>query len=392
MTFIHFLTGKSSGILSGISSGILFGILSGIFSSICSGISSGILSGKSSGTLSGISSGILFGISSGLKLGLAMTTMTPTRPSQRRRLTSPLHEMDGTDEEEEIPETPVESELHLRWHQHPWHKLYGMKWEMEWTRWNNKWLSWAWAWRHVWTVSSIPWRTMSSKLRSWNTWSRPTLAPPGPTPMLNNWRSMIMSSQLWNCNLMPWNTEWLTEPRCSEDFGTWRSPGIGLFAWSNAMAHSKVARDEWANACGNLHEGRCVWWVAFCQISEHIWTWHGGGFVQECQHTSWWPSGLGNRGPSCASSCSQIVPARTPLAAWAVRLCEKGDVCGWHIWAVGHRWQGCCEGGGCEQGHSSNMGWWLGRMARTAGQPGDSRPLLQEQGHRGKTRERRWEE
>ncbi|CAL1128732.1 unnamed protein product [Cladocopium goreaui] len=40
-----------------------------------------------------------------------MTTMTPTRPSQRRRLTSPLHEMDGTDEEEEIPETPVESEL-----------------------------------------------------------------------------------------------------------------------------------------------------------------------------------------------------------------------------------------------------------------------------------------
>ena len=139
MTFIHFLTGKSSGILSGISSGILFGILSGIFSSICSGISSGILSDKSSGTLSGISSGILSdisscilsrilsgissgiysdissgilsGISSGLKLGLAMTTMTPTRPSQRRRLTSPLHEMDGTDEEEEIPETPVESEL-----------------------------------------------------------------------------------------------------------------------------------------------------------------------------------------------------------------------------------------------------------------------------------------
>ena len=47
----------------------------------------------------------------GLKLGFAMTTMTPTRPSQRRRLTSPLHEMDGTDEEEEIPETPVESEL-----------------------------------------------------------------------------------------------------------------------------------------------------------------------------------------------------------------------------------------------------------------------------------------
>ena len=51
MTFIHFLTGKSSGILSDISSGILSGI--------CSGISSGILSGKSSGILSGISSGIL---------------------------------------------------------------------------------------------------------------------------------------------------------------------------------------------------------------------------------------------------------------------------------------------------------------------------------------------
>ena len=47
MTFIHFLTGKSSGILSDISSGILSGILSGISSGICSGISSGILSGKS---------------------------------------------------------------------------------------------------------------------------------------------------------------------------------------------------------------------------------------------------------------------------------------------------------------------------------------------------------
>ena len=34
MTFIHFLTGKSSGILSGISSGILSGILSGISSGI----------------------------------------------------------------------------------------------------------------------------------------------------------------------------------------------------------------------------------------------------------------------------------------------------------------------------------------------------------------------
>ena len=62
MTFIHFLTGKSSGILSDISSGILSGISSGI----CSGISSGILSGKSSGILSGISSGILSDISSGV--------------------------------------------------------------------------------------------------------------------------------------------------------------------------------------------------------------------------------------------------------------------------------------------------------------------------------------
>ena len=46
MTFIHVLTGTSSGILSDISSDILFGILSGIFS--------GILPGKSSGTLSDI--------------------------------------------------------------------------------------------------------------------------------------------------------------------------------------------------------------------------------------------------------------------------------------------------------------------------------------------------
>ena len=38
MTFIHFLTGKSSGILSDISSDILFGILSGISSVISSGI------------------------------------------------------------------------------------------------------------------------------------------------------------------------------------------------------------------------------------------------------------------------------------------------------------------------------------------------------------------
>ena len=50
MTCIHFLTGKSSGILSdmlsGISSGILSDILSGIPSGILSGISSGILSGR----------------------------------------------------------------------------------------------------------------------------------------------------------------------------------------------------------------------------------------------------------------------------------------------------------------------------------------------------------
>ena len=66
MTFIHFLTGKSSGILSDISSDILFGILSGI----CSGTSSGILSGKSSGILSGISSGILSGKSPGILSGI----------------------------------------------------------------------------------------------------------------------------------------------------------------------------------------------------------------------------------------------------------------------------------------------------------------------------------
>ena len=42
MTFIHFATGKSSGILSDISSGILSGISSGILS----GISSGILSAQ----------------------------------------------------------------------------------------------------------------------------------------------------------------------------------------------------------------------------------------------------------------------------------------------------------------------------------------------------------
>ena len=57
MTFIHFVTGKSSGILSDILSGILSGIPSGILS----GISSGILSGISYSFLSGISSGILSG-------------------------------------------------------------------------------------------------------------------------------------------------------------------------------------------------------------------------------------------------------------------------------------------------------------------------------------------
>ena len=45
MTFIRFVTGKSSGILSDISSGILSSISSGILSGISSGISSGILSG-----------------------------------------------------------------------------------------------------------------------------------------------------------------------------------------------------------------------------------------------------------------------------------------------------------------------------------------------------------
>ena len=61
MTFIRFVTGKSSGILSDISSGIRSGILSGISSSILSGISSGICSSISSGILSGILSGISSG-------------------------------------------------------------------------------------------------------------------------------------------------------------------------------------------------------------------------------------------------------------------------------------------------------------------------------------------
>ena len=78
MTFIHFVTGKSSGILSdifsairsGISSGILSGISSGRCSGISSGIPSGILSGIPSGILPGISSGICSGISSGIPSGV----------------------------------------------------------------------------------------------------------------------------------------------------------------------------------------------------------------------------------------------------------------------------------------------------------------------------------
>ena len=70
MTFIHFVTGKPSGILSDIHSGILSGIscgiLSGISSGILAGISFAICSGISSGTLSGISSGISSGILSGI--------------------------------------------------------------------------------------------------------------------------------------------------------------------------------------------------------------------------------------------------------------------------------------------------------------------------------------
>ena len=90
MTFIPFVTGKSSRILSDISSGILSGISSGILpgisfdilsgissgilpdilSGILSGKSSGVLSGKHSGTLSGIPSGILSGILSGIPSGI----------------------------------------------------------------------------------------------------------------------------------------------------------------------------------------------------------------------------------------------------------------------------------------------------------------------------------
>ena len=70
MTFIHFVTGKSSGILSDISSGICSGISSGIPSGILSGISSGTLSGKSSGIPSGILSSISSGILSGKSAGI----------------------------------------------------------------------------------------------------------------------------------------------------------------------------------------------------------------------------------------------------------------------------------------------------------------------------------
>ena len=64
------LSGISSGILSGKSSGIPSGILSSISSGILSGKSAGILSGKHSGTLSGISSGILADILSGILSGI----------------------------------------------------------------------------------------------------------------------------------------------------------------------------------------------------------------------------------------------------------------------------------------------------------------------------------
>ena len=68
MAFIHFVTGKSSGILSDILSGILSGIPSGILSGISSGILSDVLSGISSGP--GISSGILSYIPSGISSGI----------------------------------------------------------------------------------------------------------------------------------------------------------------------------------------------------------------------------------------------------------------------------------------------------------------------------------
>ena len=81
MTFIHFVTGKSSGILSDISSGILSDILSGISSGILPGISSGISSGILPGISSGISSGILSGKSSGILSGISSGTIWPLRSS-----------------------------------------------------------------------------------------------------------------------------------------------------------------------------------------------------------------------------------------------------------------------------------------------------------------------
>ena len=42
-----------------------------------------------------------------------MASMTPDRPPQRRRLTSPLHEMDdGVPENDLVPETPIEDRMH----------------------------------------------------------------------------------------------------------------------------------------------------------------------------------------------------------------------------------------------------------------------------------------
>ena len=76
MTFIHFVTGKSSGILSHIFSGIRSGILSGISSGILPGISSGIFSGTLSGISSGIFSGILSGKSSGVLSGKHSGTLS----------------------------------------------------------------------------------------------------------------------------------------------------------------------------------------------------------------------------------------------------------------------------------------------------------------------------
>ena len=70
------LSGISSGILSGILSGISSGTLPGISSAICSGISSGILPGISCGILSGISSGTLPGISSAICSGISSGTLS----------------------------------------------------------------------------------------------------------------------------------------------------------------------------------------------------------------------------------------------------------------------------------------------------------------------------